>query len=182
VNPDRRVPFQHAYFVNDLEHACQQWNRLLGAGPFAIRAHHRASAFSYRGTATEADVSYAFGYLGDTMIQLIAQHDDTPSIYREMFADGEEGFHHIAYLVHDVEPEKRRLLDLGFEIACELNSGPAVHAVYFDTRHVTGGFTELHNDPPRILGLFAQWQRANELAGPGDSAILVEPSAPAPTR
>lgn len=181
MNPDRRVPFQHAYVVEDLEGACRRWNRLLGAGPFAIRSHHRTSAFCYRGTDVEADVSYAFGYLGDTMIQLIQQHDDKPSIYREMYAAGEEGFHHIAYLVHDVAPERQRLLDLGFEIACELRAGPAVHAVYFDTRETTGGYTELHNDPPRIVGLFAQWRRAHELAGPGDSPFWVETGVPAPT-
>ena len=177
MNVDVRVPFQHAYVVNDLEDACRRWQRLLGAGPFAIRLHHQTTAFSYRGTDVEADVSYAFGYLGDTMVQLIEQHDDKPSIYRDMYAAGEEGFHHLAYLVHEVEPEKRRLLDLGFDVACELNAGPAVHAVYFDTREVTGGFTELHNDPPRILGLFAQWHRAHQLASPGDPAILDDPTA-----
>ena len=46
------------------------------------------SLIDYRGTDHEADVSYAFGYLGDTMIQFIQQHDDTPSIYRDMFAAG----------------------------------------------------------------------------------------------
>ena len=40
----------------------------------------------YRGTDQEADVSYAFGYLGDVMIQFIVQHDETPSIYRDMYA------------------------------------------------------------------------------------------------
>ena len=34
--------------------------------------------FVYRGTPQQADVSYGFGYLGDTMLQLIEQHDDTP--------------------------------------------------------------------------------------------------------
>jgi catechol 2,3-dioxygenase-like lactoylglutathione lyase family enzyme len=180
VNPHRRIPFQQAYVVNDLEEACRRWSKVFGAGPFAVRRHHETSAFSYRGTDVEADVSYAFGYLGDQMVQFIEQHDDKPSIYREMYAAGEEGFHHMAYLVHDVEPEKQRLLGLGFEIACELNAGPAVHAVYFDTRDATGGFTELHNDPPRILGLFAQWQRAHELARHGDSPFWVAPDAPTP--
>jgi catechol 2,3-dioxygenase-like lactoylglutathione lyase family enzyme len=89
-----------------------------------------------------------------------------------MYAAGDEGYHHHAFLVHDVEAEKRRLQDLGFEVACELYAGPEVHAVYVDTRDLTGGYTELHNDPPRILGLFAQWRRAHELVEAGDPAIL----------
>ena len=54
------------------------------------------------GTPQEADVSYAFGYVGDMMIQFIQQHDETPSIYRDMYKNGEEGYHHIGVLVSDL--------------------------------------------------------------------------------
>ena len=53
------------------------------------------STLTYRGTPEKADVSYAFGYLGDMMFQCIQQHDEKKSIYRGMFANGEEGFHHV---------------------------------------------------------------------------------------
>jgi hypothetical protein len=162
--------FQQAYVVNDLERAAHDWNRLYGAGPFAVAAHHRCDEFAYRGTPQQADVSYAFGYLGDTMIQFIVQHDDTPSIYREMYAAGQQGFHHLAYLVTDFDAERQRLLDMGFELACELFAD-GVHASYFDTRHVNGGFTEIHGDPPHILKVFAQWRRAHEIHRPGDPVI-----------
>jgi catechol 2,3-dioxygenase-like lactoylglutathione lyase family enzyme len=166
--------FQHAYLVNDLERSIDHWCRLFGAGPFIVTEHHRAQEFTYRGTDQEADVSYAFGYLGDLMIQFIVQHDDTPSIYREMFAPGEEGFHHVAVLVHDFPAERRRLLDLGFEAACELHAN-GVDASYFDTRAATGSFTEIHGDPPRILRDFAMWRRAHELRRPGDPNIIPRP-------
>ena len=80
--------FQQAYFVDDLDRAIEAWYRTYGAGPFAVTHHHRCDEFTYRGTAQEADVSYAFGYLGDTMIQFIVQHDETPSIYRDMYRAG----------------------------------------------------------------------------------------------
>ena len=166
--------FQHAYLVNDLRSSIDRWNELFGAGPFVVTAHHRTDRFEYRGTAQEADVSYAFGYLGDVMIQFIEQHDETPSIYRDMYARGEEGFHHVATLVHDFAAERRRLLDLGFELACELYAN-GVDAAYFDTRAVTGGFTEIHGDPPRILAAFASWRRAHELYRPGDPVIIERP-------
>ena len=167
--------FQQAYFVNDLEASVHRWHELFGAGPFVITAHHRTERFSYRGTAQEADVSYAFGYLGDQMVQFIQQHDDTPSIYRDMYAPGAEGFHHVATLVHDYPAERRRLLDLGYELACELHAG-GVDAGYFDTRAVTGGFTEIHSDPYRILASFAAWRRAHELFRPGDPVIIPRPA------
>jgi Glyoxalase/Bleomycin resistance protein/Dioxygenase superfamily len=169
--------FQHAYLVNDLEASVAKWNELFGAGPFMFRWHHRTDHFSYRGTPQEADVSYAFGYLGDVMIQFIQQHDDTPSIYREVYAPGEEGFHHVATLIHDYLAERQRFLDLGYELACELQVD-GVDAAYFDTRAVTGGFTEIHTDPPRIRASFASWRRDHELFRPDDPLVI----APAPPR
>ena len=164
--------FQQAYFVNDVEAAARNWSRLFGAGPFVLTPHHKTVRFSYRGTAQEADVSYAFGYLGDMMIQFIAQHDDTPSIYREMFAKGQEGFHHVGVLVHDFQAERQRLRGMGFEVACELWADN-VNAAYFDTRSANGCFTEIHGDPPHILGAFANWRRAHALFKPGDDPITV---------
>jgi hypothetical protein len=171
---DRYPLFQQAYFVNDLDAAILAWNDLLRAGPFIRTHHHRADRFVYRGTEQEADVSYAFGYLGDMMIQFIVQHDDTPSIYREMFEKGNEGFHHVGLLVHDFEAEFDRLERLGFECATRLYAD-GVDAAYFDTRAVNGCFTEIHGDPPHILGAFAGWRRAHELSRPGDSPFLGTP-------
>ena len=105
---DRYPLFQHAYLVEDLDISIRQWNELFGAGPFVVTEHHRTDTFDYRGTTHEADVSYAFGYLGDLMIQFIVQHDDTPSIYRDMYPAGSYGFHHVATLVHDFEAEFAR--------------------------------------------------------------------------
>ncbi len=171
---ERYTFFQEAYLVNDVEAACHKWNRLYRAGPFVVVPHHKTDRFEYRGTDQEADVSYAFGYLGDMMIQFIQQHDDTPSIYRDMYGPGEEGFHHVGVLVNDYEGEKRRLQDLGFDMACELHADN-VDACYFDTRSTSAGFTELHHDPKHILQSFATWKRAHELYRPGDPAIMPRP-------
>ena len=153
--------FQEAYFVNDVDEAASKWAEAFGAGPFFMVRHHKTDEFSYRGTDTEADVSYAFGYLGDMMIQFIQQHDDKPSIYRDMYVQGEVGFHHIAYLVSDFASERQRWLDLGYELATELYADE-VNAAYFDTRSLNGGFTEIHGDPPHIQGVFGVWKRTHD--------------------
>lgn len=163
--------FQQAYFVTSIDAAAKKWSDAFGAGPFFMARHHHCEEFTYRGTAEQADVSYAFGYLGDQMIQLIEQHDDKPSIYRDMFSPVEEGFHHIAYLVSDFAAERQRWLDLGYELATELYADE-VNAAYFDTRDLNGGFTEIHGDPPHIMGLFAHWRRAHEAWKPGDPATI----------
>ncbi len=161
--------FQQAYFVKSIDEAAQKWSDTFGAGPFCMVRHHHCDEFTYRGTKEEADVSYAFGYLGDQMIQFIEQHDNRNSIYRDMYPDGGEGFHHIAYLVSDFAAERQRWLDMGYELATELYADE-VNAAYFDTRALNGGFTEIHGDPPHIMGLFAHWKRLHEARKEGDPA------------
>ncbi len=163
--------FQQAFLVDDLDVAINEWDRVFGAGPFVVTHHHRADSFDYRGTEHEADVSYAFGYLGDTMIQFIVQHDDTPSIYRDMFAPGQFGFHHSGVLVEDFEAEFARLESMGFTCATRLFADN-VDAAYFDTRSVNGAFTEIHGSPLHILNAFAAWRRAHDERTPGDSPFL----------
>jgi len=160
MTPIRR-PFQQAHFVPDIAAAIEHWVAVVGAGPFFHAPHHRTDWFEYRGEPVEADVSYAFGYAGDIQIQFIEQHDDTPSIYREMYGPGEGGLHHIGILVDDYAGERQRMLDAGHAIACELRADGA-QAVYFDTRAAIGCYTELHSTPERIMSTFARWRAAHE--------------------
>lgn len=159
MNPSGLPLFQFAYFVDDVEDAARHWADTIGAGPFWVTPHHRADRFEYRGTAVEADVTYAFGYSGTTQIQLIQQHDDLPSIYRDLYPTG-TGFHHVASLVRDYDGARARLLGQGFELSCELAAND-IRACYFDTRAVTGCYTELHSYSERIAATFERWQEAH---------------------
>jgi hypothetical protein len=167
----RRVIFQEAYFVNSVEEAARKWAKDFGAGPFFSVHNQGTEEFTYRGTDIEAEVNYAFGYLGNMMIQFIDQNNDTPSIYRDMFARGDEGFHHFGYIVSDYAAERQRLLDAGYDLATELKVD-GVNAAYFDTRETNGAFTEIHGDPPHMLGLFWNWQRLHEARKDGDPAVI----------
>ncbi len=162
--PIKGLPlFQYAYVVADVEESAERWARTVGAGPFFVSAHHIGDRFEYRGTAVEADVTYAFGYAGDCQIQLIAQHDDQPSIYRDTYPGypaGTLGFHHVASLVRDYAGARQRLLDQGHVLACELWANDIV-ACYFDTRDTIGCFTELHSHTDRIAATFARWRAAH---------------------
>lgn len=173
--PTGRPLFQFAYFVADIERAADEWARTTGAGPFFVTEHHRADTFRYRGEPVEADVSYAFGYSGDAQIQLVQQHDDTPSIYRDMFADGTFGHHHVARLVADYERERDRLTGSGFELACELHAN-GIDAAYLDTRPAIGVYTELHSITDRILATFARWRDAHDEWDGTGSALRVHVS------
>ena len=153
--------FQFAYLVESIEQAAERWASVNGAGPFFVTGHHRADEFAYRSEPVEADVSYAFGYSGEIQIQLIEQHDDTPSIYRDMFPTG-FGHHHVARLIEedDFDAERDRLVAAGFELACELRAND-IRACYLDTRSAIDAYTELHTITPRILTTFARWRDAH---------------------
>jgi Glyoxalase/Bleomycin resistance protein/Dioxygenase superfamily len=161
--------FQYAYFVENVHEAAEHWGRAVGAGPFFVTAHHVANTFDYRGTAIEADVTYAFGYAGDCQIQLIEQHDDQPSIYRDMYPTG-FGFHHVASLVHDYSGARQHLLDLGYDLACELHAND-IDACYFDATATLGCFVELHSYTDRIANTFARWKSAHDEWDKTGSAI-----------
>lgn len=152
----RHPIWQYAYFVNDIDEACNNWNKMVGAGPFHVVRHHIAEGFLYKGEHVEADVSYAFGQAGPAHVQFIAQHDDTPSIYRDMYKRGEEGFHHIGLLVKDVTGEAERFNQSGYETVCTLWGGDYV--AYVDTRKDMGCYVELHGDAPVIREMFANWK------------------------
>lgn len=152
----RHPIWQYAFFVDDIDEACIKWNRMVGAGPFHVVRHHIAEGFLYRGEPVEADVSYAFGQAGPAHIQFIAQHDDKPSIYREMYKRGQNGFHHVGLLVSDVSGEIRRFQEAGYETACTLWGGDYV--AYMDCRKDMGCYVELHGDAPIIRNMFESWK------------------------
>lgn len=175
MSSGRKDLFQTAYFVNDVEEAVHNWSRLYGAGPFVVLHHHKFDTYQYRGEILTPedfpDFSYALGYLGDLMIQFTAQHCDKPSVYRDMYAQGQEGFHHIAHLTGSFEEEYARWVDMGV-VAGSRFTGDGVQGAYFDTRALTGCFTEIHSNEKHLTDEFANWRRAHDLFKPGDNPIL----------
>ena len=145
---------QWAYVVNDIEQACRTWNTMTGAGPFYVSMHHQGS-HTYRGKETRPDLSYAFGSVGDVHVQLIAQHCDTPSVYRDLFSRGREGFHHFALLVPDYEEERSRFVAAGCSVVTELVS--AARVCYVDATAWLGAYVELYEDNAPLRRTFASW-------------------------
>jgi hypothetical protein len=151
---------QYAYVVDDIEAACRDWVELIGAGPFFVSKHHVSPDHFYRGEPNQADLSYAFGQAGPAHIQLIAQHNDAPSVYREEVAAGGRGFHHIAILPADFDGEKARFEALGYAAVSTLTS--AARVAYMDTRPALGCFVELYEDNPGLRATFEEWKAIHD--------------------
>lgn len=161
--PLLRYPIvQHAFVVPDLDVAIENWRSRLGAGPFVVMRDFVGHELTYRGEPSRTAVDYAFGQSGDISIQLIAQSDPGPSIYRDMFGEGEGGFHHVCALVpmDDWDEQLAAFTDAGYEIASSLmTSAPAV---YLDCRSDLGCFVELYGRSERSEGFFAHLRHMHE--------------------
>jgi hypothetical protein len=88
--------------------------------------------------------------------------DDSPSVYRDMFAAGQEGFHHVACLVpaEDMPREVARFVAAGYQVASTLHS--YVPVAYLDCRATLGFFVELHGLNDDVTELFGQIREAHE--------------------
>jgi Glyoxalase/Bleomycin resistance protein/Dioxygenase superfamily len=153
---------QYAYVVADLDEGIRHWIETMGAGPFFVMRDFLGTDLTYRGHASSTRVDYAFGQCGPAQVQLIAQGDPGPSIYRDMYAAGEGGFHHVCALVPmaDWDSQVARFADAGYEVASSLTT--TVPAVYFDCRRDLGHFVELYGRTERTEGFFAMVREAHE--------------------
>jgi len=152
---------QLAWVVNDLEEAAHRFHRIYGCGPFLMNRHIKLGDPCYRGTPVRTNFSTALAQAGDVQIELIVQHDDTPSVYRDLHAAGAEGFHHIAVIVPDVAQEVERYQTLGFAAAFTGRFGSAEFA-YVDTSPAIGHMTEILPDNAMLRGFFASVRQAAE--------------------
>lgn len=98
------APMQLAFVPADVERALDWWTGPCGAGPFFHLPHVALDGVRFRGLPTVPDFSLWLGYWGDMQIELIAQHNEAPSIYRGDFpgVGDDRRLHHLCLLVDDV--------------------------------------------------------------------------------
>ena len=82
--------FQLGFVVDDLIAAAERWVRVFGVGPFHVLPRIEIAS-TYRGADSMVDMQVAVAQAGPVQIELIQQHCDRPSIYRDLFAVGEGG-------------------------------------------------------------------------------------------
>ncbi|WP_156680428.1 VOC family protein [Sphingomonas profundi] len=125
--------FQACWVVNDLHAAMRYWRETQGVGPFYYLEHPVVHDFSHRGTPTTLDFTAALAQAGPLQIELIAQRDGRGSAYRDSFAEGQEGFHHLGTIADDYDATFDHYRARGYEVAHMGVSGDMRFA-YFDTR------------------------------------------------
>jgi hypothetical protein len=160
---------QHAWVVPDLDAAIHHWHRTLGVGPFLVNRNLRISDPLYRGNPRAVAFSTAVAQSGSIQIELVEQHDDGPSAFRDTVPAGRTGFHHVAIIAEDYDAALRA--HAGVEIAAAGRFGD-IRFVYLDTSSTVGPMLEILEDRPAIRAFFGAIRRANE-RWDGDPATLI---------
>lgn len=134
---------QVAFVVRDLDLALEYWTQVLGVGPFFALRRLSPESYRYRGKPSPPPcVTIALGNSGDVQIELIQQHDDRPSAYRDFLAAGREGLQHVSSWLSRLEYDAtmKRLLAEGVVVAHEgVVPGVDVRFAYFATDTAAGG-------------------------------------------
>ncbi|MBI1392358.1 MAG: ABC transporter permease [Alphaproteobacteria bacterium] len=152
---------QIAYVVNDVHEAAERWVRTFGVGPFFILDRPQVGDPMHRGKPQKVEFSAALAQAGDVHIELIEQHCDSPSCYRDLIPKGQEGFHHVAVIVEDYKSEVARYEGMGFPVAASGMFGP-LSFCYVDASPVMMGMIEILEDLPFIHNYFARVREAAE--------------------
>ncbi|MGE2690797.1 VOC family protein [Mycolicibacterium pulveris] len=105
---------QIGYVVSDLDRALAGWLE-LGVGPWFVMRGLTLTA-RYRGEPCQITQSLAMANSGDLQVELIAQEDQTPSIFTEFLAARGEGFHQVAYWAEDFDATMQAVSAAGWPV------------------------------------------------------------------
>jgi hypothetical protein len=140
--PNRKF-MQVCWVVPDLPKAIDSWVDSAGVGPFFWFAGVPFTDGRHRGEpAGFPDVTAAIAYAGDLQIELVCQDNDDPGVFRDVFARGEYGLHHMALICDDYEAERDTYLAAGAELAFEGRTGTS-RTSWVDTSPTLGFMIEL---------------------------------------
>jgi Glyoxalase/Bleomycin resistance protein/Dioxygenase superfamily len=131
----------------------RRWLTTARIGPFFVVSHVKVGQVKYRGAPATLDFSSALAQAGPIQIELIEQHGDRPSAYRDAFPRGKEGFHHVAMMTQTYDADLERYRSEGNVAATEGMFGDMRFA-YVDTRAQLGHMTEIIDDCESIKKIF----------------------------
>jgi catechol 2,3-dioxygenase-like lactoylglutathione lyase family enzyme len=162
-------PVQLAYFVTDIRVSARRAAEVFGAGPFYVIDRIELEWGEHRGARCDFVHSSAYGQFGDLMMELVQQDEEGPSPFRDLYAPGEEGLHHIAAFV----PSVQDAIDAYHQRGCPLatravtKNGGAEFA-FIDATPQTGHMIEIYERSEALAGFYAFVREASRDWDGGD--------------
>lgn len=146
--------FQMGFVVDDLIGTAERWARVHGIGPFHVLPRMQIHC-TYRGAESGLELQIALAQAGPVQIELIEQMCDRPSIYRDLVAKGDSGFHQICTLTRDYDRTKSHYESLGYEMVMGIDSEVA-RVAHYDTVADFGFFLEVVEETQAFLAQVTQ--------------------------
>jgi hypothetical protein len=141
--------FQLGFVVDDLLGTAAHWARVFGVGPFHVLPPIEQPC-TYRGRESGVNVQVAIAQAGPVQVELIKQHCDRASVYRDLIEQGESGFHQLCTVTPAYDAKKAHYEQLGYELVSEMVAR-GQHVAFFDTFDDFGFFTEVAEEVPGFL-------------------------------
>jgi catechol 2,3-dioxygenase-like lactoylglutathione lyase family enzyme len=152
--PLLRPAVQIAYFVTDIRAAAARMHAAVGAGPFFVVDRIELARGEHRGRDCPFVHSSAYGQWGNVMMELVQQDVEGPSPFRDMYAPGAEGLHHVATFVDDVGQAIDHYAAAGLPLAARAWTHSGTEFAFVDATATLGHMIEIYVPTPQLLGFY----------------------------
>jgi catechol 2,3-dioxygenase-like lactoylglutathione lyase family enzyme len=130
---------QNGYVVPDIEAGVQYWVRYLGVAPWVIFEHVPVTNYTCDGVSYDLDMTIALAHVGDLQIELIEQHNDVPSLYREFLQQCPQGgLQHLGFWPDDMDAAIAEAEARGWVLGHGGQIGPQGRFRYYRTEESGG--------------------------------------------
>lgn len=157
----RRPVVQVAYAVTDVRQAALRWAETTGVGPFFVYDHFPVPVARSGAEAALYDHTAAFAQWGEVQLELISLHVVEPPAFADAIGLDRLGFHHVAFIVEDIDDESSRLEDLGWPCIFDGQGGTGTRFLFHDARTDLGHHIELYATSPQLLAHYDAVRRAS---------------------
>ena len=147
-------PVQIAYHVADPAAAAQRCAAQFGWGPCYLLEHVRLASCTYRGRPATFDHSSAYGQAGELMVEFITQHDDEPSVVRDLYGRDQSGVHHVAHFVPHLDEALADFATKGLATAMHAVTADGVSFAMVDATATLGHMLELYEPGPDLRNFY----------------------------
>jgi Glyoxalase/Bleomycin resistance protein/Dioxygenase superfamily len=149
----RRGLHHIGYWVDNLDVAMADAQRLLGVGPFKVLEHIELGEFRFLGESAVLDHSAAFTAWGPVLLELNQVHAVDPPELREALGIKHGTVSHVSWTTDDLEAEGEHMAAAGCALLTTSVGGAVAN--WFSGGPLFGHPIEIHQPPERVLNF---WQ------------------------
>ena len=95
------------------------------------------------------------------MLEYVQQDEESPSPFRDMYAPGESGVHHMATIVDSLPRAYAHYQSLGFEVAARAATLTGTEFAFIDTTESLGHMIEIYERSEALVGFYDLVQAAS---------------------